>query len=321
MSTAKKHPNVGHGITRVALARNYGQVDARLDGKTKSILVALASYCSDDTPAKTWVSVETLAYQTSWSAASVGRAIKKLLALGLISRQLRANGYRSSRDTIVNWPLILANQLPDLYPRETADTAQSFAGSLDAGLETDTSVIDVVLAPPPAKKVAALVATKPGNRPKPFFEFELEDEGEGCPDSVAVEEVPAGPRTIDTVEVLVEWLQKKMPNHRSFQPRDYTACVIRALKQGVTDCQVSELEFVSIGAQMYLDEEARPFIEQSINLGAYLAKAIANDLADEEKEEAEGDGIDSGDSDDDDQSYDPRDYADEAAAYAEERSW
>jgi biotin operon repressor len=267
MLRPKKQPNIAQGIWRVALARNYGQADSLLDPKEKSILVALASYCSDATPHKTFVSIETLAYQTSWSVATVKRAIKELQRLGVISRQLRSRGLRSSRNTIVNWPLILATQLPSPYEVDEED--QPLSDTDDLGMDNDTSVLDVIPAvPTPAKKVAAPVATKAASQRKPFSKFEIDDV-----------EVVSKPAPSSPIADFVRMLRSEIPGHKSFKPTDYSEVVIRNLQQCAIDCDIPETELVEIAGSLYKDTETSALVRKCGHLGAYLTVAIKNYLA------------------------------------------
>jgi biotin operon repressor len=281
MLRPKKQPNIAQGIWRVALARNYGQADSLLDPKEKSILVALASYCSDATPQKTFVSIETLAYQTSWSVATVKRAIKELQRLGVISRQLRSRGLRSSRNTIVNWPLILANQLPSPYEVDEED--QPISDTDDLGMDNDTSVLDVIPAPGAAKKkvetVPAPAKVEPTRRPVKAFEFNLDDEEAA---DVVAKPVPTSP-----IVELVEKFRSEIPGHKSFRPIDYAQRVIRTLQQCASDCALSEPDLVEIANRIYKDAGTSTLVKTCGHLGAYLTVAIKNHLASAEAETPE----------------------------------
>jgi DNA-binding MarR family transcriptional regulator len=77
-------------------------VEIKLPTQEKFVLIMLANYA--DESGKCWPSVQTLATNTGLSTATVKRALKKLIARGLLSREQRRKGnLKTSSLYSLNW--------------------------------------------------------------------------------------------------------------------------------------------------------------------------------------------------------------------------
>jgi hypothetical protein len=152
MSSLKER-NINHGIVRVLTAAECGPPVGGTKFKLaeKAVLMYLALRCPDPgsdqphrKPNQTFVSVRTIAHYLCTSTDTVIRALANLIALGLISRQLRNGRTTTSRLTLLHWDRIRAHQNLMRYTEEQDSIAeQSIAeqeeeeGALDRPDELD----------------------------------------------------------------------------------------------------------------------------------------------------------------------------------------